>query len=359
MAGNGCAMDYELNRIIDKVNATNSRAVITSSMREKIREAVHRLTYAFSNHVKIQHVKEGFRDSDVFPPSLRKIRNQLFGNQYQDFQEYIALEEKAQIAVEPFIEESVLTEEYMDELDIRKSPDNNNIPRDQRALHNNRARVLNTAGTVAMFLSRRGVVAEQLQLNTTYSRAAQERMRAKEADLAAEREKMTTEKAATAARRALELSQKRDERLAMNPREVEQFLRQESSYQRRKERMRQTRGLIRAVEVAVSGNDSNSVVTNNDVTVPRNVELPTDVLQADDLHTDEHSTNALHTDGLRLIDNIAYMERINDFRNTSSSSFVVIPTASSSSSGRRIRLPSALPGDFTRVVVVVIDNTMV
>ena len=183
---------------------------------------------------------------------MRQIFNQLFGNQYQDFQAYIALEEKAQIAADPFIELSVLTEEYMDELNIRKSPDDNNIPRDQRALHNKRARVLNTAGTVAMFLSRRGVVVEQLQLHTIYSRAAHERIRAKDAELAAEIVKVAAEKAAAAARRALVLSQKRNERLAaMNPREVEQFLWKESSYQRRKERMRQTRELIRAVEVAL------------------------------------------------------------------------------------------------------------
>ena len=109
--------------------------------------------------------------------------------------------------------------------------------------------------------------------------------------------------------------------------------------------MRQTREIIRVADLAVSGNDTNNFVTNNDVSVPHNVELPTDIVRADDLHTDKDSTDALHTDGQHLIDNTAYMERINGFRNTLSSSSVIIPIASSSS-GRRIRLPSALPGDF-------------
>ena len=114
----------------------------------------------------------------------------------------------------------------MDLWDIRKSPENNYIPRDQRALHNNRARVLNTTSTVAMFLSRGGVIAEQLQLNTTYSRAARERMRAREAELTAENEQAATEKAASAARRALILLQKRDEKLAaMDDAEKKKFLR--------------------------------------------------------------------------------------------------------------------------------------
>ena len=108
----------------------------------------------------------------------------VYVNQYQDFQEYMALEDKAQIAVEPFREQIVRTEEQMDEWGIRKTHENNGISRDQRA------RVLNTASTLAMFLSRRGVIAEQLQLNTTYSRAAQERMRTKEAE---ERERRSPE----------------------------------------------------------------------------------------------------------------------------------------------------------------------
>ena len=281
-------MDYELNRIIDRVNEKNGRAVISRSMREKIRVAVHRLTYAFFNHVKIQYVKEGFRDSGVFPPSLRQILNQLFGNQYQDFQEYITLKEKSQVAVEPFRDQSVLTEEQMDIWDIRK-------PQRIKVFPEIRGRCITIEHVssilrVAMFLSRRGVIAEQLQLNTTYSRTTQERMRARKAELAAEKVKAAAEKAASAARRAFIQSQKRDEKFAaMDDAEKDKFLRKEGAYQRRNECVLQARDHVRLVEVAINS-------SNTDVDGTQTDELSTNLLPTYEMRTDELRTDELYTD---------------------------------------------------------------
>ena len=65
----------------------------------------------------------------------------------------------------------------MTELRIRESPaEHNSLPRDQRALHNNRARILNIAATVAMVFQRRRLLDQQLELNETLAQSVQERM---------------------------------------------------------------------------------------------------------------------------------------------------------------------------------------
>ena len=80
------------------------------------------------------------------------------------------------------------------------------------------------------FCFRRGVGADQLQLNTTYSRATQERIRATEV----ERRKLAAVKAAAAATRALKEAQNYEVILAaINPQEAEQLLRNERAYPRR------------------------------------------------------------------------------------------------------------------------------
>ena len=102
-----------------------------------MRVAVHRLTYAFSNHVKSAHVKAGFIDSGVFSISFRSIMNQLFGNDFKSLGMFNLLETKAIEAVPTFQTEGVLEEEATTHMGIPESPpDHNSLPRDTRALWN-------------------------------------------------------------------------------------------------------------------------------------------------------------------------------------------------------------------------------
>ena len=341
--GVGNSMEFALEEIVAHFNenyGTSSNIRISRAKKEKLFIAITRLVYAFSNYVKVDQVKSGFIKSGIFPINFRNIVAQLYGKQYDNLVEYESLERKAPEAVPSFQSEGVLSEDRMTELGIRESPaEHNSLPRDQRALHNNRARILNIAATIAMVFQRRGLLDQQLHLNETIARSVQERMQVARTLKEVEVAKKAVEKNRKAEEKIRKAAEARQSKLdSMDEHARELFLRREEATRQRKQRqIEMTSGIVE--ENNINANIV-AINTNRDLLISSAA-----IDDNDDACISTNSYDAAYniSSNTNINNNHVRNNNIENSRRSSSSS-IVVNSNIISRTGRAI-LSLALPGN--------------
>lgn len=119
---------------------------VKSEQKNKVVYGCSVIVQTLQDTVKRSHIVKGFETCGQYPLDFNKIMSQCYKDVDQEMLNKLLLSTNAH--VEYFLDHGQLTDEQLDASDIPQSPTKKSVPRDERAIYNQRAVIVTHFSTV-------------------------------------------------------------------------------------------------------------------------------------------------------------------------------------------------------------------
>lgn len=143
-------LDYELKKCLDE-----NEPDLGDEKKRKIRRALQKITYAVKNTLDVKTVTLGYQLSGQQPPNFKLAMRETMRRRTISDTVFKKMEDAVPKLAELYLDKGFVTEEDMDNLEIPNFNDEcySSVPKDQRALHQQRAVVMNAEGLMGHILA--------------------------------------------------------------------------------------------------------------------------------------------------------------------------------------------------------------
>ena len=143
------ALDSKIHASFAELVRAYPSLTITSAMRKKTVHAVLSIVYTLKNTMRPIDMAKGFEECGHWPTSYEKIMSTCYHQVPSD--QLVSIKEASSTLIQTFQTNGCITEADMDACMVPAVAENNSIPRDQRALSNQRAVLLTHTETLARY----------------------------------------------------------------------------------------------------------------------------------------------------------------------------------------------------------------